>query len=40
MFAAAVRDHVISLPRVIAWMRRGFAVAFLALGVKPTLTRR
>ncbi len=40
MFAAAVRDHVISRPRVIAWMRRSFAAAFLALGVKLALTQR
>jgi len=40
MFAAAVRDHVISRPRVIAWMRRSFAAAFLALGVKLALAQR
>ncbi len=34
LFAAAVRDHVISRPRVLTWMRRTFAAAFAALGAK------
>jgi threonine/homoserine/homoserine lactone efflux protein len=37
LFAAAIRDHVISRPRVLAWMRRTFAAAFVALGVKLAL---
>ena len=40
LFAAAVRDHVISRPRVMAWMRRGFAAAFVALGMKLALAER
>jgi threonine/homoserine/homoserine lactone efflux protein len=40
LFAAAVRDHVISRPRVLAWMRRGFAAAFVALGIKLALAER
>ena len=40
LFASAVRDHVISRPRVLAWMRRSFAAAFLALGLKLALTER
>ncbi|WP_044892414.1 LysE family transporter [Opitutus terrae] len=32
--AAAVRDHVISRPQVLTWMRRTFAGAFVALGAK------
>ena len=40
LFAAAVRDHVISRPRVMAWMRRGFAAAFVALGIKLALAER
>jgi hypothetical protein len=28
MFAAAIRDRVISRPRVLAWMLRTFAAAF------------
>src|SRR5947209_3102473 len=34
LFAAAIRDHVISRPRVLTWMRRSFAAAFAALGAK------
>jgi len=40
LFAAAVRSHVISRPRVLAWMRRTFAAAFVALGAKLALTDR
>ena len=40
LFAAAVRDHVIARPRVLTWMRRSFAGAFLALGAKLALASR
>lgn len=40
LFAAAVRSHVISRPRVLTWMRRAFAGAFAALGLKLALTDR
>ena len=40
LFAAAVRDHVVSSPRVLAWMRRSFAAAFVALGAKLALAER
>ncbi len=40
LFAAAIRDHVISRPRVLAWMRRAFAGAFAALGAKLALADR
>lgn len=40
LFAAAVRDHVVSRPRILAWMRRAFAGAFLGLGVKLALASR
>jgi threonine/homoserine/homoserine lactone efflux protein len=40
MFAAAVRTHVISRPQVITWMRRAFAGAFAALGVRLALADR
>jgi len=40
LFAAAVREHVISRPRVLTWMRRTFAAAFIALGVKLALAER
>ena len=34
IFAAFMRAHVLARPRVTAWLRRGFAAGFLALGVK------
>jgi threonine/homoserine/homoserine lactone efflux protein len=37
VFAASVRRHVISRPRVLVWMRRSFAAAFAALGLKLAL---
>ena len=40
MFAAAVRRHVISRPRVLAWMRRTFAGAFVALGARLAFSNR
>jgi threonine/homoserine/homoserine lactone efflux protein len=40
LFAAAFREHVISRPRVVTWMRRTFAGAFIALGAKLALTQR
>ena len=40
LFAAAVRDHVISRPRVMASIRRTFAAAFVALGAKLALAER
>ncbi len=40
LFAASIRDHVISRPRVLTWMRRTFAGAFAALGAKLALADR
>jgi len=40
LFAAAVREHVISRPRVLTWMRRAFAGAFAALGAKLAFADR
>ena len=40
LFAAAIRNHVISRPEVLAWMRRTFAAAFVALGAKLALAER
>ncbi|MFI9025334.1 LysE family translocator [Streptomyces sp. NPDC053560] len=37
-FAAAVRDHVISRPKVLTWMRRSFAAAFVGLGFQLATT--
>jgi threonine/homoserine/homoserine lactone efflux protein len=40
LFAASIRNHVISRPRVLTWMRRTFAAAFVALGAKLAVTDR
>ncbi len=40
LFAASVRNHIISRPRVLTWMRRAFAGAFAALGAKLAFADR
>lgn len=40
IFAASVRNHIMTLPRVLTWMRRSFAAAFVALGAKLAFTER
>jgi threonine/homoserine/homoserine lactone efflux protein len=40
LFAAAIRNHVIARPRVLTWMRRVFAGAFVALGAKLAFADR
>jgi len=40
LFAASIRNHVVSRPRVLTWMRRTFAAAFVALGAKLALADR
>lgn len=40
LFAAAVRDRIISRPRVMTWFRRGFACTFVGLGAKLAMTER
>ena len=40
VFAAVIRDRVISRPAVLTWMRRTFAGAFLALGAKLAFAER
>jgi threonine/homoserine/homoserine lactone efflux protein len=40
LFAAAIRSRVITRPRVLTWMRRCFAGAFVALGLKLALAER
>jgi threonine/homoserine/homoserine lactone efflux protein len=39
-FAASVRGHIVSRPRVLAWMRRSFAAAFVLLGARLALAER
>jgi len=40
VFAASVRDHVVSRPGVMTWMRRVFAGSFAALGARLALAER
>lgn len=40
LFAASIREHIVSRPRVVTWMRRTFAGAFAMLGAKLALTER
>lgn len=40
LFAASVRDHIVSRPRVLTLMRRTFAGAFVVLGVKLAFADR
>jgi threonine/homoserine/homoserine lactone efflux protein len=40
VFAAAVRNHVVSRPVVMTWMRRVFAGSFVALGARLAVTSR
>jgi threonine/homoserine/homoserine lactone efflux protein len=40
VFASAARKYVISRPRVVEWMRRGFAAAFLGLGARLALEKQ
>jgi threonine/homoserine/homoserine lactone efflux protein len=40
LFAASIRSHVTSRPRVLTWMRRTFAAAFVALGAKLAFANR
>jgi threonine/homoserine/homoserine lactone efflux protein len=40
VFAASVRAHVTTRPRMMAWLRRGFAGSFVALGAKLALAAR
>lgn len=40
LFAAAARDHVISRPAVLTWLRRTFAAAFGLMGLRLALSER
>ncbi len=40
LFAAAMRDHVVTRPGVMAWIRRSFAAAFVLLGARLAVTER
>jgi threonine/homoserine/homoserine lactone efflux protein len=38
--AAGVRRHVLARPRVLTWLRRSFAAAFVALGARLAVAER
>ncbi len=40
LFAAALRRRVLARPRILGWLRRAFAGAFVALGAKLALAER
>ena len=40
LFAASVRDRIVSRPQVMNWMRRSFAAAFVLLGVRLAMADR
>jgi threonine/homoserine/homoserine lactone efflux protein len=40
LFAAALRDHVITRPRIMTWIRRVYAGAFVAMGLKLAMAER
>jgi threonine/homoserine/homoserine lactone efflux protein len=40
LLAAVARDRIVSRPRVMTWMRRTFAAAFVALAAKLALAER
>ena len=40
LFAAAIRNQIISKPKIMTWFRRAFAVTFVGLGVKLALAER
>jgi threonine/homoserine/homoserine lactone efflux protein len=40
LFAASIRDHVVSRPKAMAWLRRAFAGSFALLGAKLAFAER
>jgi threonine/homoserine/homoserine lactone efflux protein len=40
LLAARVRDKILSRPKVLAWFRRSFALAFVGLAGKLALAER
>ena len=40
LFAASIRDHVVTRPRIVTWMRRTFAGAFVVLGARLAFSER
>jgi threonine/homoserine/homoserine lactone efflux protein len=40
LFAASVRDRIVTRPKVMTWLRRAFAGGFAALGLRLALAER
>jgi threonine/homoserine/homoserine lactone efflux protein len=40
LFAASVRDRIVTRPKAMTWLRRAFAGGFAALGLRLALTER
>ena len=40
LFAASVRERIVTRPKAMTWMRRGFAAGFAALGAKLAFSER
>ena len=40
LFAASVRDRIVTRPKVMTWLRRAFAGGFAALGAKLAFAER
>ena len=40
LFAASVRDRIVTRPKVMTWLRRGFAGGFAALGARLAFAER
>jgi threonine/homoserine/homoserine lactone efflux protein len=40
LLAARARDQILSRPKVMAWMRRSFAAAFVGLAAKLAVADR
>jgi threonine/homoserine/homoserine lactone efflux protein len=40
LFAASIRDRVITRPKVMAWLRRSFAAGFAVLGARLAFAER
>jgi threonine/homoserine/homoserine lactone efflux protein len=40
LFAAKVRDRIVTRPKVMAWLRRGFAAGFAGLGARLAFAER
>jgi len=38
ILASAVRQYIVNSPKIVRWLQRSFAIAFIGLGVKLALT--